>query len=132
HRHADVHEDLAPPESGTSAWVARGRFPDCDCPCTLTYFTCLHRQPQPYRPTRRHVPTGPDRYQPYVSRGPRLPCTRHWPGRRGWAPGPSTLTRRTAPSPSSALSLRTRSAASSRSWVAQAVESAMTVSSPSA
>ena len=59
------------------------------------------------------------------------PGTRQPPRCRGGA-GPRTLTRRTVPSPSSALSRRTSCGASSRTWVAQAVESAVTASSPSA
>ena len=45
--------------------------------------------------------------------------------------GPTTTTRRTVPSPSSSLSRLTRLGARRRTWVAQAVESARTVSSAS-
>src|SRR5690242_6335443 len=71
------------------------------------------------------------RRYPYVSPGPLLPGTRQPPRWRG-AAGPRTLTRRTEPSPSSELSRLTSTGASSRTWVAQAVESAVTASSPSA
>ena len=46
-------------------------------------------------------------------------------------PGPTTVTRVTVPSPRSAFSRATRVGASSRTWVAHAVDSARTVSTPS-
>ena len=103
----------APPGNG-QAHRADARTPASVCPGAHHYFTWTDRQPQPY-----------------VSRGPRLPRTRHSPGLRAAVTGPRTFTRCTDPSPSSTLSRRTSWAASSRSWVAQAVESAATVSSPS-
>src|SRR6185437_13382740 len=93
----------------------------------LIHFTCTYRQPGSCCPTCRLSRV----YYPYVSPGPLLPGTRHPPRCRGGA-GPRILTRRTDPSPSSVLSRLTSTVASSRTWVAQAVESAVTVSWPSA
>src|SRR5260370_16818946 len=79
---------------------------------------CTHHFTWEYRPA-----------QPYVSRGPRPSRTRHWPGWRG-AAGPRTLTRRTAPSPSSALSLRTSPPPTTRTSLAHPLEPPATVTPP--
>src|SRR6478736_3571517 len=69
--------------------------------------------------------------QPYVSRGPG-PWDRRSPRLQVGALGPSTFSSATVPSPTSASSRDRIEEDSSRIWVAQAVESARTVSTPSA
>src|SRR4051794_7295296 len=68
--------------------------------------------------------------QPYVSRGPR-PRTRNGPCRQSGAVGPCTRSERTTPGPTPAAIRSSTCRLSSRIWVAQAVDSATQVSSPS-
>jgi len=74
-------------------------------------------------------PTNPV-HQPYVSLGPR-PFTTRGPARQEGASGPRTVMPETRFCPTTSVIWRCRESVNSRTWVAQAVESARRTSSPS-